>query len=158
MSYTTPLVDTYSALRSQIGKEFPPYTWVVEEGKVREFCRATRDDDPEVDGAHPPVPLTFSVSSVLWQGRDERFYRSLGFDMRYVLHGEQEFEYVRPLHIGEHLKAHLRLADVQRKVGRRGGDMVLVVLETEFHDEQGDTVLRAYHRIIQTGQEVGDGK
>ncbi len=158
MSEATSGTQTSDILTSLVGKEFPPYEWVVEEGKVREFCRATQDHDPRVDGPTPPIPLTFSVSSVLWQGRDERFYRSLGLDMRYVLHGEQEFEYLAPLRIGQRLAAHLRLASVERKIGRRGGEMLLLVLQTEFIDDHGSCVLRAYHRIIQTESEVSVGE
>jgi acyl-coenzyme A thioesterase PaaI-like protein len=64
--------------------------------------------------------------------------------MRRVLHGEQEFEYVRPLRAGDVLSATSRIVDEYEKEGRRGGTMRFVVSETEFRDQNGDVV--AYSR------------
>jgi acyl-coenzyme A thioesterase PaaI-like protein len=65
-------------------------------------------------------------------------------DMRRVLHGEQEFEYVRPLRAGDVLTAETRVKDQYEKEGKRGGTMKFVVTETVFRDPQGEAV--AYSR------------
>jgi acyl-coenzyme A thioesterase PaaI-like protein len=64
--------------------------------------------------------------------------------MRRVLHGEQEFEYLRPLRAGDVLTATSRIVDEYEKEGKRGGTMRFVVSETEFRDQSGEVV--AYSR------------
>lgn len=85
--------------KSHIGKTGGPVVMHVERGKIREFATAIKDDDPiyfdeayaskEAGGIMPPVTFLQTVSH--WD--DGRGRVGLPFDLKRVLHGEQEFEF-----------------------------------------------------------------
>jgi acyl dehydratase len=151
-----------TADRSWIGKSGEPVTMWIDRGKVREFARAIKDDDPiyfdeehargEGGGLVPPV--TFLETLRLWDEGGGRPRPPL--DLKRTLHGEQEYELLRPIHVGDMLTARSRIADVYDKPGRRGGSMTFVVTETEFRNAQGELVARARSVGIETGQVVKD--
>lgn len=148
--------------RSYIGKTGTPVTMHVERGKIREFAKAIKEDDPlyfdeeyaqrEVGGIMPP--LTFLMTVAHWddgQGRPR-----VPRDLKRALHGEQEFEFLRPIYVGDVLTAVSRIADVYEKTGKRGGTMTFVVTETEFTNQRAEVVARARQVGIETGQVVKD--
>lgn len=124
----------------------------VEWGKVREFARAVHD--PRIEAEPPVPPLTFPV--VLTAGFIERFVQEiLPLDRRRTVHGEQEYEYLRPLRMGETVACRARLVRDEEKVGRRGGTMRLVTVEIEIRNrDSGETI--GYERM--TAVEQGDRK
>jgi acyl dehydratase len=71
-------------------------------------------------------------------------------DLRRVLHGEQEFEYLRPIRPGDVLTSRSRTKDVFEKPGRRGGKMLFVVGETELTNQRGEVVAYMRSTTIQT--------
>ena len=86
--------------KSAIGKTGKPFKMHVDWSKVREFARAIKDPNPiyfdaelakkEVGGI--PVPVTFLQTSAFWT--DETSSPGFGgFDIRRILHGEQDFEF-----------------------------------------------------------------
>lgn len=107
--------------------------WVhpVEWGKVREFARAVHDSGGE---AEPPVPPpTFPV--VLNASFIERMIvEVLNLDRSRTVHGEQEYEYLRPLAPGDVVRCRARIASDTVKQGKRGGSMRIVVSEIEMSD------------------------
>ncbi len=55
---------------SIVGRTGAPFTMAVEVGKIREFARATKSDNPEYQGGpgdRPVTPGTFLVTSSFWQ-------------------------------------------------------------------------------------------
>jgi acyl dehydratase len=144
----------------QIGTAGRPQRMHVELGKIREFARAVKDDNPlyfdseragrELGGVVPPP--TFTMTLALWDDGGGR--PALNLDLRRLLHGEQEFEYLRPIHPGDVLTSTTRVADVFEKGGSRGGTMKFVVLESEFVNQKGETVLRSRSTLIETGKVV----
>ncbi|MGH7857446.1 MAG: MaoC family dehydratase N-terminal domain-containing protein [Candidatus Binatia bacterium] len=144
----------------RIGRSGKPSTMRVELGKVREFARAIKDDNPiYFDEAHAEkeaggvvAPLTFTMTQAFWDEPGNRI--DLGLDMRRVLHGSQEFEYVRPVHAGDRLTAQGRISDVYKKPGKRGGEMTFVVLETEYKNQRGEVTLYSRSTIIETAKAV----
>ena len=68
------------------------------------------------------------------------------------MHGEQEFEYVRPLRAGDVLTGQTRLKDYYEKEGKRGGVMRFAVFETEFRDEDGIVVAFSRGTSIETAK------
>ena len=146
--------------RSWIGKAGEPVVMHVERGKIREFAKAIKDDDPlyldeahaarEAGGIMPPV--TFLETLRLWD--DGRGRPRPPIDLKRALHGEQDYELLRPIHAGDVLTARSRVADVYEKPGRRGGTMTFVVTETEFTNQRGELVARARAVGIETGQVV----
>jgi hydroxyacyl-ACP dehydratase HTD2-like protein with hotdog domain len=65
-----------------------------------------------------------------------------------VLHGEQEFEYHRPVVIGDVLVSEGRITDVYEKESR-GKTMTFLVSETRYTDERtGEPVLTSRMNLI----------
>jgi hydroxyacyl-ACP dehydratase HTD2-like protein with hotdog domain len=143
--------------RSWIGRTGEPIVMHVERGKIREFAKAIKDEDPAyfdaaAGGILPPV--TFLETVRLWDDGRGRVRPPL--DLRRTLHGEQEYEFFKPIHEGDVLTARMRVADFYEKPGKRGGTMTFVVNETEFTNQRGEVVARARAVGIETGQVVKD--
>jgi acyl dehydratase len=149
--------------KSYIGRTGAPVTMHVERGKIREFARAIKDDDPmyfdeahagrEAGGIMPPV--TFLQTVTHWDNDGSSRVR-VPFDLKRVLHGEQEYEFLKPIHAGDVLTAVSRIVDIYEKPGKRGGSMNFAVTETESKNEGGELVARARHITIETGRVVKD--
>jgi acyl dehydratase len=142
--------------RGIVGKTYPPFTVRVEYGKIREFAEALRDENPlyrDEEAARRSAfggiiaPPTLS-RNFWWEGA--QVHHDLGFDWRYVLHGEQEFEYHQPIRAGDLLTAQVKIADRYEKAGKRGGKMTFAVIETEYRNGKGETVLVGRRTLIQT--------
>jgi len=136
--------------RSLIGRWGPETRMRVEAGKIREFARAVKDDNPIYrDAERCLAPPTFLMTVAHWtDGAGAR--PGVRVDLHRLLHGEQEFEYLRPIRPGDELTARTRTKDVFEKVGKRGGKMTFIVAETEFRDRQGEVVAYARATTIQT--------
>jgi hypothetical protein len=141
--------------RSVIGQWGPEATLVVELGKVREFARAVKDDDPAYRTERPLAPPTFLMTIAHWIGDLGATRTGITLDYRRLLHGEQEFEYVAPIHVGDVLTFRSRTKDVFEKQGKRGGTMLFVVGETEFRNARGEVVAYMRNVAIETEGAVG---
>jgi len=139
-----------------VGKTYPPFTVRVEHGKIREFAEALRDENPlyreEEAARRSPfggiiAPPTFT-RNFWWEGHEVQ--EDLKIDPRLRLHGEQEFEYYRPIEAGEVLTGQVRIADVYEKAGRRGGKMTFAVIETTYTNAKGEKVLVGRRTLIET--------
>src|SRR5438552_705883 len=92
------------------GKTYPPAPpYLVGREKIREFAVAIGADDPvylDPEAAraagHPDViaPPTFAIVLCQWGIETLIGDPGLGLDFDRVVHGEQRFRYVRPLHAG----------------------------------------------------------
>jgi len=138
----------------------------VAPGKIAEFARAVRDDNPaHYDAAAAadrgfdavPAPLTFTRVSAFPHNRPEGV-EGTGFDLGLepvVIHGEQAYEFERPLVAGDVLDGETTLADVYQREGRRGGTMTFVEYETAYYDRDGDLVVTDRSTAIETEESVG---
>lgn len=138
--------------KADIGAAGPEFEWVVERGKIAEFARACLDDKDAHRGPDAVAPPTFPMTTSFWQPPGSRRGVDPPFDPRRLLHGEQEFEYTRPLRAGEVLTGQTRLADYFEKEGRRGGTMRFAVYETEFRDQGGEPVAWSRSTMIETAR------
>ncbi|MFO1090654.1 MAG: MaoC family dehydratase N-terminal domain-containing protein [Hyphomicrobiales bacterium] len=122
----------------KVGTVLAEWSHPVEWGKVREFATAVHD--PRA-GAEPPVPpLTFPV--VLTAEFVARFVREiLPLDRQRTVHGEQEYEYVRPLQVGERVRCVATLTRDETRQGKRGGTMRLVSVDIEMREEGSGTLI-----------------
>jgi acyl dehydratase len=144
----------------RVGRTGKPVRMRVEFGKIREFARAIKDDDPiyfdeeharRVAGGVMPPP-TFTMTQGFWDDGQGRI--DLGMDLRRVLHGGQEFEYVKPVYAGDVLTAQGKLTEVYRKPGKRGGEMTFAVLETSYTNQRGEVVMFSRSTVIETAKAV----
>lgn len=130
----------------------------VEQGKVREFARASGTTDPvhtDADAAiragFPGVPATLTHSVVTGHVRDQRaFVESLGLDLARVVVGSVAWDSAHPLVAGDALTATRRVEGDEHRSGR-SGPMRLVTLATEFRDQDGAVVLVQREVLIERG-------
>ena len=135
--------------RSLIGVWGPETTMHVELGKIREFARAVKDDKAAYrDGTL--APPTFLMTLALWIGGMGETRTAVKLDFLRLLHGEQDFEYVKPIRAGDVLTFRSRTKEVFDKQGKRGGKMLFIVGETEFRNQQGEVVAYARNTVIET--------
>jgi hypothetical protein len=122
-------------IRAQIGWRSPTRRSIVEPGHVRRFCEAIGDDDPRWLEEVPPTFVvalgteTPAVPGALDYGRG-------------WLNGGDSFEYLEPVRPGDSIEASTVLVDAFEKRGR-SGDLLFMVLETDFRNQHGRTVVRA---------------
>ncbi len=141
----------------------------IEPGKVEEFARSITEPNPvfrDADAARErgfdriPAPLTYPRVSRFPRYRPDDidgYGFDLGFQPEYVLHGEQAYEYERPLQVGDVLTGTATLTKVFQREGGRAGTMTFAVYETEYRDESGDLVLTDRATAIETSGAVEDG-
>ncbi|MFC6719283.1 MaoC family dehydratase N-terminal domain-containing protein [Natrialbaceae archaeon GCM10025810] len=141
----------------------------IEAGKVEEFARAItepnpifRDEDVAREAGYEaiPAPLTYTRVGRFPRYRPddvEGYGFDLGFEPEYVLHGEQSYEYERPLLVGDVLTGTTTLADVYQRDSRRAGTMTFAVHETAYRDENDELVLTERATAIETEGAVDDG-
>ena len=146
--------------KSDIGKVGNPITLRIEAGKIREFAKSIKDQNllyydenmakAEIGGVMPPP--TFLMTIAHWDEGEGRPHVKM--DLRRVLHGEQEFEYLKPIYAGDVLTAVTKVTDVFEKSGGRGGIVTFVVMETSFTNQKGEKVAISRGTTIETGQVV----
>lgn len=146
--------------KSDLGKTGKPITIHIEYGKVREFAKSIKDPNPiyydpeyaKKEVGEVMAPPTFLITLAHWDDGEGR--PRVQMDLRRVLHGEQEFEYLKPIYAGDVLTAVTQVSDVYEKAGSRGGTMTFVIMETEYKNQRGDLVARTRSTTIETGQAV----
>lgn len=132
----------------------------IEAGKLEEFARAITSEDPvfrDSDIAadrgldRVPAPLTYErVGSFPRYTPDEGGEFDLGLRPEYILHGEQSYEYERPLYVGDVLTGTTTVTDVFQREGGRAGTMTFVLQETEYRTNDDELVLTAQSTTIET--------
>ncbi len=145
------------ASKEMIGRVLSTGSATVQAEHVAAFSRALGDTnplyaDPEaarrgpfgVTVAPPTYPIAF-MTQALAGGAD--VFVELGLNFMTLVHGEQEFEYTRPIKAGETLTLTGRIADVYEKRGSNGV-LDFAVLETEAVDAQGKPVFFSRNTLI----------
>jgi acyl dehydratase len=149
MTVSTDLVD-------RVFPALPPY--LVGREKVREFAAATFATDPahtSVDAALARgygdlvAPPTFPV--VIQQAALDMLVSDpdAGIDFSRVVHGDQRFDYTRPVVAGDELVATLRVA----KVNALGGHH-MVTAEVSMVDAIGSHVVTATSTLVIRGDDA----
>ncbi len=146
---------------SVVGKTFPPYEFHVERGKIREFADAIGDPnpiyrDPEYAAKSPAgailAPPTM-LRSFLYETRDSVEALKVT-DWSYIVHGEQEFEYLAPVVAGDVLTAQDKIVSIVEKESRRAGKLQIAVIETTFRNQTGEVVQIARRTLVETGKRI----
>ena len=143
------------------GKTFPPYAFPVERGKIREFADAIGDRNPIYRDAEyaAQTPLGGIVApptmlrTFLYEPPDAAAALQVA-DWSYIVHGEQEFEYLAPILAGDVLRAQDRIVSITEKESRRAGKLQIAVIETTFHNQRGEKVQVARRTLVETGKRI----
>jgi acyl dehydratase len=136
--------------KSLIGVWRPEGTMRIELGKIREFVKAVKDDNPAYRGDTPIAPPTFLMTIAHWIGDLGQTRSAVKLDYRRLLHGEQDFEYVKPIRAGDVLTFRSRTKEVFEKQGKRGGKMLFIIGETEYRNQRGEVVAYTRNTAIET--------
>lgn len=125
-----------------VGSTSEPVVFEVEKGAIRAFAHAIGDENPLCHDeafarqhgyaslvAPPTFPTTFRVP-----------IPQVRFELSRVLHGGQEYSYVRPIVAGDVLHCVSRVADVYEREGKQGGKMTFLVTEMRGEDADGQLV------------------
>lgn len=128
-----------------IGRKLPPFKYTVEPGKVREFAIAIGDDNPAYfadDPADMILPPTFPTTFAFWSVPGMLFgeLEKIGVDLLYILHGEQEFDFLGTIRPGDTVHADGYFKDIFTKKGR-GFEMDFVVVEFTYTNQHDEPVL-----------------
>lgn len=143
-----------------IGTVLVPTSLEIERGRLRAFAKATGQRDAiyydlaaAKAAGHPdlPVPPSFLFAIELEQPDPFAWALPLGIDMRFVLHGEQRFDYHRMAYAGETLTSSSEISDVYSK---RGGALDFIVKRSPVTDGQGDAVADLTTVIVVRNQEA----
>ncbi|HET6770136.1 MAG TPA: MaoC family dehydratase N-terminal domain-containing protein [Actinomycetota bacterium] len=142
-----------------LGKTYPPITYEVGREKIREFATAVGETSPihhdleaakEAGYAEQVAPLTFATVLHLRAIPAVLTDPDLRLDYSRVVHGEQEFEYHRPILAGDVLVATQRIADISFR-----GPLEFLRIETTITDDAGAVVVVARATLISRGPAGG---
>ncbi|HVL33617.1 MAG TPA: MaoC family dehydratase N-terminal domain-containing protein [Actinomycetota bacterium] len=148
--------------KALIGKEYPASsTYEVGREKIREFALAIGDMNPVYhdetaakaaghdDIIAPPTFLTvlnFKYSPQLI-GDPE-----LGLNYMFVVHGEQDYEHVRPVRPGDRLVGKAKITDITAR-----GKNEYLFTEARIETESGELVSIARSTIVSRGTAPQEG-
>lgn len=141
------------------GKEYREVSFAVERDRVTAFVDAIGEDDPiyrdpgaarAAGYAEQVAPPTFvTVMQILTSGQAV-VDPELGLNYAMVVHGEQEYDYRRPVVVGDVLSAVPRIADIYTK-----GPNEFLVLESEIRDAAGRVVCVGRSTLLSRGTAKG---
>lgn len=118
--------------REVVGRDYGPLDFEVDKSKIRELAMALGDGNPRYYSDDPVAPPTFATLLNFWVPQDS-LYADLGIDYRYLLHGEQEYDYERDIRPGMTLTVTRRCVKIFSKPGK-SGDMEFAVVESDIRD------------------------
>jgi hypothetical protein len=118
------------------GKIYPPVTLEVTPERVEAFRG--------VFGQAEGVPPTFATVAEFLAIPTLIGDPELGLDFTRVLHGGQEYEYARPLTVGETLTVTSRIGSIRIR-----GTSGFLVIVTELVDEEGAVVCAARSTMVE---------
>ena len=135
-----------------VGKQYPPQTYEVGREKIREFASAVGDANPAchaVDAAKAlghrdlVAPPTFAV--VVTRGPQLSVIDDpeLGLDFSRVVHGDQKFQFTRPIVAGEMLHT---TASVHSARTIAGND--ILTIRSDVADEAGAPVVSVFATLV----------
>lgn len=122
------------------GKRYPAITFPVVEDHVRSFAEAVGDDGTFVSPTFVTAPeVAAGLAQVV---ADEE----LRLDLARVLHGEQEYEWMRAVEVGETLDVCSTIESIRSR-----GTLEFLTLRTEMRDAAGALVVVARSSLIVRG-------
>jgi acyl dehydratase len=140
---------------SLVGKEYAPLELAVEREHVTRFAEAIGEDaavfldaDAARAAGYPEqlAPPTFVTTMQIMASAQAAADPELGLDYTRVVHGEQAYEYRRPVHVGDALTGVPRIAEIRAK-----GPLEFLVVESVIRDGDGEPVLVARTTLISRG-------
>lgn len=136
--------------KDQIGKQSDKVKNVVERGAVKKFAEAIGDLHPiyfdETTGrlsryqkniAPPTFPRVFDYGVI----------EGLHLPNKGLIHGEQSFQYERPLYVGEEVYCYSQVKNYFEKKGNFG-EMGFLVMENVGVDSEGKKIFTSSSTVV----------
>jgi acyl dehydratase len=143
---------------SKIGQSFAPFTYQVQRNKIHELNVAIGDENPiyhsreaAEEAGFPDVPLSPTSPTLFsnWATRKTGpSMADIGIDVRRILHGEEEFEYIAPIYPGDMLTGTTTLVDGKTRQGSDNHAMDILTTETRYVNQDHQHVLTTRATII----------
>jgi len=126
--------DAIALNTDRIGHVYPSYRYEVSREKIREYAMATGVGGPAVDAEEGPTvaPPTFAACFTVTRSAALFADQELGAHFNLV-HGAQEYEWHRPVKVGDILRCTPKIADIQAK-----RNMEFLTLEISCVDAETD--------------------
>lgn len=140
--------------RDLVGKEYEPFTFEVEKGRIRLFAQAIGETDPiyfdeaaarDAGYRSLPVPPTFPFSITMESRQPFRPIEDLGVDITRSMHGEQGFTYHADICAGDVISGRQKIVDMYEK---KGGALLFIVTETRLENQDGRHVADLRSSIV----------
>jgi acyl dehydratase len=139
-----------------VGRTFPPGApYEVSRVKIAEFADAIgdpsavyRDRDAALAAGHPDViaPPTFAIVITMTSSAKAIGDPGLGINYAMVVHGEQRFEYARPIQAGDVLVATSTISDI-----RQIKSNTMITTETDIQTVAGEHICTAHSMLVERG-------
>ena len=140
--------------RDYLGRTYPPTEpYEVSRVKIAEFASAIGDPNPlyrDREAAQAaghrdvPGPPTFPIVISMAGSARVLMDPGLGINYAMVVHGEQRFEYIRPIYAGDVVTCQSTISDI-----REAGRNVLLTTQTEIRTVEGEHVCTAHSTIVE---------
>lgn len=140
------------------GIKLPAYTLKIEAVKIKELVQAIGDDNPifidkeaaiaEGYSDIPCPPTFFTTAFQEFTGAYLRAFEDLGVELSNVLHGEEEYEYLKEIYPGDSLTCSMTIESVIEK-NTKSGTMDMITLCTDFINQDNELVAQARSLIIE---------
>ena len=121
------------------GRRYPPCDpYQVSAAKIAEFAAALGDDNPRYRGESPMAPPTFAavLSAQAW---DQLFSDpELELSLERIVHGDQRFTFIRPLHAGDVVIATVTIDRVRVRAGSE-----LITATVDMASRDGEPICTA---------------
>lgn len=135
-------------MRELIGVETPPYVVEVEKGDLRRFVEATGETSPLYTDAEWAkttryggvlLPPTFFCPDPIIAAKLTGLKRPWPF--KYSIDGGSEWEFCRPVRVGDTLRISSRIADLYEKQGsRQTGRMLFTIIEVRCVNQRDELI------------------
>ncbi|HET9897600.1 MAG TPA: MaoC family dehydratase N-terminal domain-containing protein [Streptosporangiaceae bacterium] len=139
-----------------LGKVYPPgEPYEVSREKVREFADAIGDGNPLYrskaaarEAGYPDVIAPPTFPNVITYASSIQVLADPGLNLNYamVVHGEQRFEYARPLLAGDVVTTEVTIATI-RDVGRNS----MMTTQSVLRTVDGEHICTAYSTLVERG-------
>ncbi len=124
---------------SLVGRSFPEVgPFEVTEGAVAAFASSLGLESPDAIPPTFPIVLAFEAMNAFLAAED--------IELHCIVHGEQRFSYVRPLVVGDRLRATLTVTGLRQL----GGADVIATAST-FVDDSGAEVCTGRATLVHGG-------
>ncbi len=142
----------------KIGYSFPAFSITIERSKIRELALAIGDSNPiyqskEVaqEAGYTDIPFPPTMGTVLLFWGNTQFVENLselGLDIARLVHREERYEYLAPMHVDEILTGVMTVMDGFSRKGRKNTTLDLVTLQLHYTNAQAQPVLIATTRLV----------